>query len=169
MVAAWRLRGSQARIRRATESEYRQPQEVHWIEQQRRAEQQALQSPVHGFHQAVICPGALQPLGRNLRWAADEVHDWQAWIGACPLNEGVVAAFGEYSHEVGSVVLQHDECTFPLGGVTHEIEDWRQVGARHRSFWSGLLRVLIRAARIGIAARRPAMELLRGRRKAEAR
>lgn len=133
IVTVWRFRGSQERIRRATESEYRHAQAAHSIEQQRWAEQQVLRSATTSLQQAVLRPSARKTFSPNLRWAADEVHDRQCWIGACTLNEGVVPAFLKHSHEIDSFVLQYDERGFSLDGITHEITDWRQIVAGHHS------------------------------------
>ena len=86
------------------------------------------------LEQTVFRPGALKAFSPKLRWAADEVRDRQCWIGACTFDEGVVAAFLKDRHQVKDFVLQYDERRFPLDGITHEIEDWRQIVAGHSSF-----------------------------------
>lgn len=134
IVAAWRLRSSQARIRRATDSEYRHPHEAQSIEQHRKAEQHALPSAMKSLQQTVLRPGALKAFSPKLRRAADEVHDRQCRIGACTLNKSIIPAFRKHSHEIEGLVLQHYECSFLLSGITHEITDWRQIVACHRSF-----------------------------------
>lgn len=86
------------------------------------------------LEQTVLRPGALKAFSPKLRRAADEVHDRQRRIGPSTLYESVVVAFLKRSHQVEDFVLQYDERRFPLDGITHEIEDWRQIVAGHRSF-----------------------------------
>jgi hypothetical protein len=81
----------------------------------------------------MLCPGALKAFSPKPRRAADEIHDRQFRIGARTLNEGVVSAFLKHSHEIEGLALQHDERSFPRSGITHEIANWRQGMAGHRS------------------------------------